>query len=374
MPRGRQPGQKNRNYPPLTLAEALKVPRAIQDQASGMTVSRLTLADLLSTTPTSRVFKDLIAASRFYGLTNGGINADEFSLTKLGEQATGADEVAQNTALKAAVMNVEPYQKFFETFKNKKLPTAGPFNEFLVRDADVPSERAEEAISYITADAETAGLIRAVGGGTWIDLEGAPIPTVEPSEDPDVDAPGAEEEDEDTPLVLRENEANEKLGTDSRQRDAGGPPKKVFIAHGKNRTPLEQLKKALDQFKVKYAVAVDEANRGRPISKKVADLMEIECSSGIFIFTADERFLREKEDGTTEEVWRPSENVVYELGAASILYDNRIVIFKEKGVSFPSDFSDLGYIEFEKDQLVAELGSLFAELVGLDILEVRAKG
>jgi predicted nucleotide-binding protein len=102
--------------------------------------------------------------------------------------------------------------------------------------------------------------------------------------------------------------------------------------------------------------------------------MEDECSSGIFIFTADERFLREKNGGETEEVWRPSENVVYELGAASILYENRIVIFKEKGVSFPSDFSDLGYIEFEKDQLVAELGSLFAELVGLDILEVHAKG
>ena len=57
-------------------------------------------------------------------------------------------------------------------------------------------------------------------------------------------------------------------------------------------------------------------------------------------------------DGETEEVWRPSENAVYELGAASILYENRIVIFKEKGVTFPSDFSDLGYIEFEKDQLV----------------------
>jgi len=27
-------------------------------------------------------------------------------------------------------------------------------------------------------------------------------------------------------------------------------PKKVFIAHGKSRTPLEQVKKALDQFKV----------------------------------------------------------------------------------------------------------------------------
>ena len=50
------------------------------------------------------------------------------------------------------------------------------------------------------------------------------------------------------------------------------------------------------------------------------------------------------------------------------------MIFKEKGVTFPTDFSDLGFIEFEKDQLVAEIGSLFSELVALDVLEVRAKG
>lgn len=114
-----------------------------------------------------------------------------------------------------------------------------------------------------------------------------------------------------------------------------------------------------DQFKVKYAVAVDEANKGRPISRKVAELMRTECSSGIFIFTADERFVRELDDGSTEEVWRPSENVVYELGAASILYENRIVIFKEKGVTFPTDFSDLGFIEFERDQLVSRAVNSF---------------
>lgn len=66
--------------------------------------------------------------------------------------------------------------------------------------------------------------------------------------------------------------------------------------------------------------------------------------------------------------------MIYELGAVSILYENRIVIFKEKGVTFPTDFSDLGFIELEKDQLVAEIGNLFSELVALDILEVRAKG
>lgn len=373
MAKGRPSGSKNRNYPPLTLGDALRVPRAIQDEASGMAVTRLTLAELLDVSPASSHFRELVASSRFYGLTTGGINSEEFSLTSLGDDATGGDEVAQVAALKKAVMTVEPYRTFFETFGNKKIPGAAPFKEFLVKNAAVPEERAEECMGFILADAETAGLVRAMkGGARYVDLSGTPAVAVsgeedfEPNADAEHEGPRATVQQE-----MRDDEKEKRAPSTDNARE--GKPKKVFIAHGKNRVPLEQLKKALDQFKVSYAVAIDEANKGRPISRKVATLMQNECSSGIFIFTADERFVRET-DGETKEVWRPSENVVYELGAASILYENRIVIFKEKGVTFPSDFSDLGYIEFEKDQLVAELGSLFSELVGLDILEVRAKG
>jgi predicted nucleotide-binding protein len=369
-------GSKNRNYPPLKLADALQVAAAIQDQASGMTVTRLTLAQLLDVSPSSSNFRDLVAASRFYGLTSGGINADEFGLTTLGEGATSGDEVARAAACKRAVLNVPPYRTFLETFSNKKVPGAVAMREFLVKNAAVPEERVEEGIGFILADAATAGFVRSVKGAQYVDLTGAPRIAEVAQEQSERGA-----EDAETPAAeMKELPASRSdAGAETRDhlqvqtpREHDAKPKKVFIAHGKNRTPLDQLKKALDQFKVSYAVAVDEPNKGRPISKKVATLMRDECSSGIFIFTADEQFLRPTESGT-EEVWRPSENVVYELGAASILYENRIVIFKEKGVSFPTDFSDLGYIEFEKDKLVAELGSLFSELVALDILEVRAK-
>lgn len=378
---GRTSGSKNRNYPPLKLAEALRVGTAIQDEASGMTVSRLTLAELLDVSPSSSNFRDLVAASRFYGLTSGGINSDEFGLTDIGQEATGGDEVARSAAYKRAVFNVPPYKAFFETFANKKVPGQAALREFLIKAAEVPAERVEECMTFILADADAAGFLRSVKGGPYVDLAGVPK-SDEPtrSDMPDSSNAGASDCQGEEVGAAGNERNGEHLTPDLSDvsklpltRDPDAKPKKVFIAHGKNRTPLEQLKKALDQFKVSYAVAVDEPNKGRPISKKVATLMRDECSSGVFIFTADEQFLRSV-NGNTEEVWRPSENVVFELGAASILYENRIVVFKEKGVSFPSDFSDLGYIEFEKDRLVAELGSLFSELVALDILEVRAKG
>ena len=143
----------------------------------------------------------------------------------------------------------------------------------------------------------------------------------------------------------------------------------LFIAHGTNRKPLEQLKEILNSWKVPFLVAVDEANAGRPISEKVADTMR-QCSAGIFIFTADENI--RSDTGAT--VSRPSQNVVYELGAASLLFGRKIVILKESGVTFPSDFSDLGWIEFDKDALDAKAMELLREMIALDALRLVSAG
>ena len=138
----------------------------------------------------------------------------------------------------------------------------------------------------------------------------------------------------------------------------------IFIAHGKNRKPLEQLKKILDQFKIPYKVVVDEHSLGRPISGKVREVMK-SCNCAILLFTADEEF--KDKDGNT--IWRPSENVIFELGATGYLYDNKIVILKEADVTFPTNFRDIGYIPFEKDQLEAKAMDVLKELVGFGIVK-----
>lgn len=141
--------------------------------------------------------------------------------------------------------------------------------------------------------------------------------------------------------------------------------KAIFIAHGKNKKPLEQLKKILEQFKIQYKVAVDEPNLGRPIGEKVRATMQ-DCNCAILIFTADEEF-KDKEGNA---IWRPSENVVYELGACSYLYENRVVIMKEDVVAFPSNFRDVGYISFANDQLEAKAMEIVKELIGFEIVKI----
>jgi predicted nucleotide-binding protein len=139
----------------------------------------------------------------------------------------------------------------------------------------------------------------------------------------------------------------------------------IFIAHGKNKKPLEQLKKVLEQFRIPFKIATEEPNLGRPISGKIREIMEA-CNCAILIFTADEEFKTAK----GEVIWRPSENVVYELGASGYLYDNRLVIMKEESVTFPSNFRDIGYISFEKDQLDAKAMDVLKELIGFGIVKV----
>lgn len=148
---------------------------------------------------------------------------------------------------------------------------------------------------------------------------------------------------------------------DSSKRSGKG----IFIAHGKNKKPLEQLKKILDQFHIPYRVAVDEPNLGRPISGKVREIMN-SCNCAILIFTADEKF----SNSEGAEIWRPSENVVYELGATGFLYDNQIVILKEDNVDFPSNFRDIGYITFKHDELDAKAMEVIQELIGFGIVKI----
>lgn len=173
-----------------------------------------------------------------------------------------------------------------------------------------------------------------------------------------------ENHDEDT-----DNEGDHAPAPDSPPKppakSADSLGKAIFIAHGKQKKALDDLKKILSQFSIPFKVAIDEPNLGRPISEKVKSTMKA-CNCAILIFTADEKFT----NADDETVWRPSENVVYELGACSYLYGKRVVVLKEDRVQFPSNFSDLGYITFSDGELSAQSMEVIKELIGFEILKV----
>jgi hypothetical protein len=328
-----------------------------------MTTTRLTLADLLGTTPSSSVFTQLVASSRFYGLTEGGINATEFKPTLLGEQAVG-DEAKQSAALKEAVMNVAPFKLFFDTYANRKMPGAAAMKDFLVNQASVPEEHADAAIAHLRSDAATAGLTRTISNAQWVDLAGVPQA---PAADDEAEIDELEDADElpagetnGRPLAEQEKPSEEPPPTPEQPTI----PQAIFVA-GRKGPSLTQLTKILDEYKIPYILAEDQANEGRPISIKVAETME-KCGAAILVFTADE----ELRDLDGNPVWKSSENISHELGAAGMKYGNRIVIFREERVRLASNYKDIGHITFKEGELSAKGIELFRELIAFGLVNI----
>ena len=123
------------------------------------------------------------------------------------------------------------------------------------------------------------------------------------------------------------------------------------------------MKKILDQFKIPYKVAIEEPHSGRPISQKVRELMN-SCGSAIFIFSKD----GETKDEGSQVI--ANLNVVFELGAASVLYGEKVIIFKEDGITFPSDFSNIGYISFDDKGIEAKALDLIKELISMGSVKI----
>ncbi len=360
----RTKGSSNRPHPPVSLEKAGKVAQTIVERNAGKPMNRLLLAEAMGQTPSSSSLRDRIASSAKYGLTEGNYRSEIISVTPLGDAATRPrNEQERIESVRNAVREVGIYDELLNHFANAKLPEPGFLKNILERDPfNIDPNWSSAVAEAFTEDARYAGYLRDIGSSPHIVIDGsAAVP--EPSlieSTRDLDDVQAE------PEALAPNQHQTEAVADPPRAPSDRPvPMQLFIAHGKNRKPLEQLKRILDEWKVPYLVAVDEPNAGRPISAKVAETMRA-CSAGIFIFTADEEF----RDGDDDVVSRPSENVVYELGAASLLYGRKIVILKERGVSFPSDFSDLGWIEFEKDDIRRVAMELLKEMIALDAVRL----
>lgn len=342
-----------REYPANKLQDTLVIPKAIQEQGAGRPFNRLLLAQAIGRRPESSAFRTLISSCGKYGLTEGSYIAKEISLTPKGRAIVAPRDTGDyKRALLEAALEPEVFKNFYGFYDQHRFPEDSFAKNKLEQDFGVSYENSSECLEIIKANGYYVGIIQEISGSPYVSLAAGDV--LSPITEPTV-VEGMQpvpEVKEQKPVAAEEMKAMPK-------------ERKIFLGHGKNTKPREQLEKVLQQFKISYLVAVSEPNVGRPISQKVADIMK-SCSVAILIFTADEEY--KNQEG--EPVWRPSENVIYELGAASVLYGNQIVIFKEEGLDLPTNFRDLGYITFEKDRLDAKGLDLIKELVGFGLVRV----
>lgn len=349
--------------PRKSLEKALRIARAIADDYGKAPTSPLDVAAALKMTPTGGAFRDLAGAAMAYGLTEGGAWADEIALTPLGLRVVApVEEGDDRAAMREALLRPRIVREFLQKYDGSKFPREDIGKNVLER-MGVAAQRRAETLSLIRESIETLGLYRRIKDEIWVNLGAVPsAPSTEEAEESE-DETGA-------PHVAEDSErSNNGAGASPVAPETPGSrearrPNALFIG-ARDKKPRDQLTKILGQYQVPYKVADGEPNQGRPISQKVTDTME-QCGAAILIFSADEEYF----DKEGASLWRPADNVVHELGAASVKYGNRIVVFKEQSVKLATNFRDIGYIEFEKDKLDAKGHELLKELIAFGILKV----
>jgi hypothetical protein len=355
---GRRQRLSQADVPGHTLPDALRVAQVIKDEYAMQPATPIAVAQALGVKPTSGGFRSITGAAVAYGLTTGAYNSSEIGLTDLGRRAVapteeGDDLIAQREAFqKPRVIN-----DFVGKYRGFKFPRESIAKNVLI-EMGVPVEAAERVRMLIREGASRLGLLTEIKGDYFFDTQ-----------------PGARALAPEDPLPTEGAAGEEPPGEDSTLDDAPNHPpieqpavarpSAIFIGHGKNKKPKDELVKMLVEWGIPHREAIDEPNAGRPIPHKVAETMR-ECGAAILVFTADEEL--QTSDG--ESIWRPSENVAHELGAAGVLYDNRIIILKEDRVTLASNFNSIGYIEFEQDRLADKVLELLRELRHFGILNM----
>ncbi|WP_321991754.1 TIR domain-containing protein [Marispirochaeta aestuarii] len=352
-----------RNFPNHSIKDVLIVAQKITDENAGKPMNRLLLADALAISPSSTNFRDILSSSQKYDLTMGNNKSVEISLTDIGIAVTQNDEAqARINNLRSACLKPPLFSKFFNDYSNKKLPSEELFTKILISNYNVPEELAEECKSMIIENGNFVGILREIQGALHIIMDAEEID----QEKQDIETNEANISQEKESTVIEdgkgENEVNEG---ETAEIDEERKSKPIFIGHGKNKAPLEKIQAVLTSFRIPHKVTIAEPNLGRPIPKKVKDVLH-QCGSAILIFTKDVKYFSSE----NEEIWKPSENVVHELGACSYLYEDRIVIFKEKGLTLPTNFSSIGYIEFEIDSIESKTADLLKELIGFGLVKI----
>jgi predicted nucleotide-binding protein len=353
------------DVPSISLEKARRVPAAIADNYASHPTRPLDVGSALDMSPTSGPFRVLCGAAVGYGLTDGGPNATEISLTTLGKRIITPTEVNDDVrALREAALKPTVASQFYNKYDGSPLPPKNIAQNVLATFS-VPVDRTGDVYDLLLENARYVGFLKTIKDKDYIDIGGplAASPPSENSEDEGVVDDLDEVDDVDqslsNPLFTRAQEPPASQASQLPAKNA------IFVGHGGNKKPMEQLIKILNEYGIPHKEAVDEPNRARPIPQKVAETMR-DCGAAILVFTADKEYF----DADGKSIWRPSENVSHELGAASVLYGERIVVFKENGIELPSNFSSVGYIEFEKDKLSDKGIELFRELVSMKILSV----
>ncbi len=325
------------DFPRESLSKALRIAQGLWDNFAGKSAAPHDIAMALEVSPTSSSWRVLCGTSIAYGLTEGGYNALQISLTPLGRRIVaptvdGDDVAARITAVqKPRIMG-----EFFKRYDRAKFP-ADPIAQNVLVSLGIPKERAANALTVLRENGRQAGIIRDTKTGPFVALEVSGALRSAPSDSSPALFP------------IEDEEATSEESTPPPTAPASASPTKnnrVFITHGKNRQVVDQLKELLVFGKYDPVISVERETRSIPVPEKVLQDMR-SCSAAVINVSSEGELL----DATGNKHIHINDNVLIEIGAAMALYEKNFVLLVQKGVELPSNLQGLYRCEYDGDRL-----------------------
>jgi len=212
----------------------------------------------------------------------------------------------------------------------------------------------ENAVCFfnVAAAAGLGSLIKGRGGKlTRLSVDKSTVktfvetgPTAPPWEEDEPEADEAEEAAPNDEEIVSEEEIPANVAAETPPE-----PMRVFISHGSNHAIVEQIDALLEVADIETEIAESEETAAIPVPEKVLNSMR-RCAAGIIAVTVDEG--RKDEDGN----YTLNENVLIEIGAAFVLYDQKVCLVWDKRLAVPSNLQGLYRCEFEGDELTWPAG------------------
>jgi predicted nucleotide-binding protein len=353
-PEGAAPATRRRisqaDIPRHSLREALTIARAITDNFAGHATSPHQIAMALKISPTSAAWRTLTGAAAAYGFTTGAYGSNKIGLEDLGRRATAPREEGDDLrAMAEAALKPRVFAQFIEKYQRAKFPPDNIARNVLEQDFGVPRERADEVLTTLKDNGAFVGFIHRTKTGPFVATDSLTPSPVTLASTPEVGP-----EDHDTGRDSEEESARQTAPPPTQQAATRLGSFKVFISHGKDMGIVDQVKDVLDLSDIDYEVATEEETTAIPVPQKVLAAMR-RCEAGVMIVSAD--------DDNAAAASMINDNVLIEIGAAFVLYDQKVVLLWDKRLKVPSNLQGLYRCEFEGAQLTLAGGTKLAKAV-----------
>ncbi len=325
-------------FPNNTLANVLRIPEAIWENFAGKSAAPHRIALALDMSPTSGGWRNLCGSAIAYGLTEGGYNANEISLTDLGRRIVAPTEEGDDVVAKVdALLEPRILREFFAKYDKAKFPKDEIVKNVLV-DMGLPKERADRGLEILKGNGGFTGVIIETKTGPFVALG-----SLSPKDQP---VGAGADISEDFGEASQASVTAEPLATPDVPTKKGS---RVFITHGKNKKILEQLKEIVTFGKFEPVVAKEHETVSKPVPQKVLEDMRA-CQAGV-IHVGSEGVLYDDEGNTVPQI---NDNVLIEIGAAMALYRGNFILLVEEGVQLPSNLQGLYECRYQGDELGVE--------------------